>query len=80
MILYLNRNLCMVYIFKYIYGLNLYKFNLLLCLNNISIFNIKNNIAKVKISMYRLNIYIHKNLKIKINNIIINKIKKFNIK
>nr|BBB58025.1 hypothetical protein [Plasmodium cynomolgi] len=80
MILYLNRNLYIVYIFKYIYGLNLYKFNLLLCLNNVSIFNIKNNIVKIKISIYRLNIYIHKNLKIRMNNIIINKIKKFNIK
>ncbi|KJP90330.1 hypothetical protein AK88_07029 (apicoplast) [Plasmodium fragile] len=80
MILYLNKNLYIVHIFKYIYGLNLYKFNLLLCLNNISIFNIKNNILKVKISVYRLNIYIHKNLRIRINNIIINKIKKFNIK
>nr|BBB58054.1 hypothetical protein [Plasmodium cynomolgi] len=80
MILYLNRNLYIVYIFKYIYGLNLYKFNLLLCLNNVSIFNIKNNIVKIKISIYRLNIYIHKNLRIRMNNIIINKIKKFNIK
>ncbi|CAA9991342.1 hypothetical protein PKNA1_C2_API03300 [Plasmodium knowlesi strain H] len=80
MVLYLNKNLYIVYILKYIYGLNLYKFNLLLCLNNISIFNIKSNIVKIKISMYRLNIYIHKNLKIRINNIIINKIKKFNVK
>nr|BBB58141.1 hypothetical protein [Plasmodium fieldi] len=80
MILYLNRNLYIVYIFKYIYGLNLYKFNLLLCLNNVNMFNIKNDIVKVKISIYRLIIYMHKNLKIRINNIIINKIKKFNIK
>nr|BAL70633.1 open reading frame 91 [Plasmodium coatneyi] len=80
MILYLNKRLYIVYIFKYICGLNLYKFNLLLCLNNISIFNIKNNIVNIKMSIYRLNMYIPKNLKIKINNIIINKIKKFNIK
>nr|BBB58170.1 hypothetical protein [Plasmodium simiovale] len=80
MVLYLNRNLYIVYIFKYIYGLNLYKFNLLLCLNNVNIFSLKNNIVKIKISMYRLTIYIHKNLKMRINNIIINKIKKFNVK
>nr|BBB58228.1 hypothetical protein [Plasmodium inui] len=80
MILYLNRDLYIIYIFKYIYGLNLYKFNLLLCLNNINIFNIENNIVKIKISIYRLNIYIHKSLRIRINNIIINKIKRFNIK
>ncbi|CRG98238.1 hypothetical protein PGAL8A_API02300 (apicoplast) [Plasmodium gallinaceum] len=80
MILYLlNKNLY-IYILKYIYGLNLYKINLLLSVNNVNIFNIYNNKIKIKLSLYRLNIYLHKILKIKKNNIIINKIKKFNIK
>ncbi|SCQ17339.1 hypothetical protein POCGH01_API002300 (apicoplast) [Plasmodium ovale] len=79
MILYLNKNLYLIYILKNIYGLNIYKINVLLCINNISIFNIKNNIMKIKLSLYRLNLYIHKILKIKINHIICNKIKKFNL-
>ncbi|CDU21038.1 probable protein, unknown function (apicoplast) [Plasmodium yoelii] len=80
MIVYLNKNLYLIYILKYINGLSLYNINLLLNISNISIFNIKNNIFKIKFSLYRLNLYIHKIFKIKINNIINNKIKKLNIK
>nr|BAL70720.1 open reading frame 91 [Plasmodium chabaudi] len=80
MIIYLNKSLYLIYILKYINGLNLYNINLLLNMSNISIFNIKNNIFRIKFSLYRLNLYIHKIFKIKINNIINNKIKKLNIK
>ncbi|CRH02954.1 hypothetical protein PRELSG_API03400 (apicoplast) [Plasmodium relictum] len=75
----LNKNLY-VYLLKYIYGLNIYTINILLSINNVSIFNIYNNKFKIKLSLYRLNIYLYKVLKLKKNNIIKNKIKKFNIK
>ncbi|VUC58755.1 probable protein, unknown function [Plasmodium berghei ANKA] len=80
MTIYLNKNLYLIYMLKYIKGSSLYTINLLLNISNISIFNIKNNIFKIKFSLYRLNLYIHKIFKIKINNIINNKIKKLNIK
>nr|QUL61510.1 hypothetical protein [Haemoproteus columbae] len=78
-ILFLFNKKLYFYLFKNIYGLNLYKINLLFMIQNIFLFN-NINIHKIKISLYRLKIYIFKILKIKSNNIILNKIKKFNLK